>query len=220
MNKIMILTESAGNPRSHPKADKTTLEETYPYILRTKFPNSLFWQLSYGNVTTEDLVNQATGYLEDWCPDVIIVHSGINDCRPQAFTVFELNVINKFTGPFFRFLRKHLYSPKLIKWRNKNRVTKSSFKKTLLTLKISFPKAKIYWLELTVDPEYEKIRPGVLKKIKEYNKIIHNIFNDNFVYINDSMLSNLGFNKDKLHWNKRGHTLVANKILSKLSNLD
>jgi len=217
MTKFMILTESAGNPRSFPKADKTSLEETYPYILRKSFPNAVFWQLSYGNITSEDLINQATAYLEEWQPDIIIVHSGVNDCRPQAFTEAELAIIFKFSGPFFRFLKKHIYSPWLIKFRQKSRVKKSVFKKTLLTLQLYFPKSKIYWLELAVDHDYENIRPGVLKKINEFNKIIKSVFGDGFVKVNELIKKNRGFNKDKLHWNNKGHKLVAEKLLQNIN---
>ena len=81
----MILTDSTANPRSFPTSDVTQLEETYPYILREQFNGSTFWQLSYGNVTTEQLISQPISYLNHWEPDVIIMQSGINDCRPESF---------------------------------------------------------------------------------------------------------------------------------------
>lgn len=83
--KFLILTDSIGNPRVFPVDDIVELEETYPYILRNVYSESIFWQLSYGNLSTEELVNQAIGYLTQWEPDFIIIQSGINDCRPEAF---------------------------------------------------------------------------------------------------------------------------------------
>ena len=90
---FLILTESAGNPRSFPSSEVTQLEETYPYLIRALYKESNFWQLSYGNITTEQLCGQVISYLNHLNPDIIIVHSGLNDCRPEAFTEFQKNTV-------------------------------------------------------------------------------------------------------------------------------
>ena len=82
MNKILILTDSIASPRLYLRRNN---EETYPY-LRKRFKDTLFYQLSFGNITTEEILSQAIAYPSHWNPDLIIVHSGINDCRPEAFT--------------------------------------------------------------------------------------------------------------------------------------
>lgn len=216
--KFLILTESAGNPRSFPAADVTELEETYPYLLRAQFNGSTFWQLSYGNVITEQLCGQAIGYLNHWEPDVIIMHSGLNDCRPEAFSEFQKTVINKFSGRFFRYIKKYVFHPKLIKHRQKYRVSKRSFRKTLRKFKIIFPQSKIYWLEICAATGYEEIRPGVNKRMEDYNKIIQENYGNDFVPIHQNIDEVKGFNVDKLHWNKNGHKVVADILLEKINS--
>ena len=214
--KFLILTESAGNPRSFPAADVTQLEETYPYLIRAQFNGSTFWQLSYGNVTTEQLCSQVIGYLNHWCPNVIIVHSGLNDCRPEAFTEFQKTVINKFSGRFFGRIKKYVYHPVLIKRRQVYRVSDISFRKTLKKFKLIFPQSKIYWLEICAGFGYEELRPGVTERIEEYNKIIEEIYCEDFVPVWQKMVEVNGFNVDNLHWNKRGHQAVAEILLERI----
>ena len=85
MRKIMVLTDSNGNARSFPPSEVFEVEETWPYLLRKSFKDATFWQLSLGDMTTAVLVNQPMGYMIHWQPEVIIVHSGINDCEPDTF---------------------------------------------------------------------------------------------------------------------------------------
>ena len=91
MNKILILTDSIASPRPAPASEETILEETYPYLLRKRFKDTLFYQLSFGNITTEEILSQAIAYLSNWNPDLIIVHSGINDCRPEVLQKSKKN---------------------------------------------------------------------------------------------------------------------------------
>jgi lysophospholipase L1-like esterase len=85
MQKIMILTDSLGNPRSFPSWEVFQVEETWPYLLKETFKQDVFWQLTLGDMTTAVLVNQPVAYLSHWKPDIIIVQSGINDCVPGTF---------------------------------------------------------------------------------------------------------------------------------------
>ena len=48
--KILVLTDSAANPRSFPPSMVVQVEETYPYLLRRAFPSAVFYQLSFGNI--------------------------------------------------------------------------------------------------------------------------------------------------------------------------
>tara|TARA_X000000950_G_C13892444_1_gene651418 strand:- start:1791 stop:2459 length:669 start_codon:yes stop_codon:yes gene_type:complete len=218
MKKILILTDSIANPRPATVSDETHLEETYPFMLRKQFKDALFYQLSFGNITTEEIVNQAIGYLSHWKPDLIIVHSGINDCRPEAFTESQKDFFLRLTGFFSRFINKHLYNPKLIKWRQLARVSKYRFKKTLKKFKLIFNQSKILWIEITSAPEYEKSRPGVLQRTIEYNQIISEIYGDDLIKINKEILDNKGFNMDNIHWNKKGHKVVEKILLKKIKD--
>jgi hypothetical protein len=216
--KFLIITESAGNPRSFPISEITELEETYPYLIRENFKGSTFWQLSFGNITTEELCSQAMGYLNHWNPDIIIVHSGLNDCRPEAFTEFQKRIILKFSWNVFRILKKFIYHPSIIKWRNVHRVSKRSFKKTLKKFNFLFSKSKIYWLEICADPNYEEIRPGVNKRMVKYNKIVEEIYGEDFVPIRENITNVNGFNVDNLHWNKCAHEAVADILTERIKS--
>ena len=216
MYKFLILTDSIGNPRSFPASEITQLEETYPYILRDKFKDSTFWQLSYGNITTEQLLSQAIGYLSNWKPDFTIIHSGIIDSRPEAFTEFQKMVITTFSGRLFRYLKKYVYHPKLIKRRQVHRVTKTNFGKTAKKLKLLFEQSKIFWLEICAADGYESARPGVNKRIEDYNQIIKVIYGEGFVQVKEKMLEVGGFNVDNMHWNKYGHKVVADILLERI----
>ena len=109
MYKILIITDSTANPRPFPEKEKTHLEETYPYLIKKEFKNSIFYQLTFGNIETEKLLSQAIGYLSHWKPDFIIVQSGLNDCRPEAFSEFQKIIILKFSR-FFPMMRKLIFS--------------------------------------------------------------------------------------------------------------
>ena len=216
--KILVLTDSGGNPRSFPLSDATQLEETYPYLLRSRFKESTFWQLSFGNVVTEQLCSQATGYLNHWEPDIIIVHSGLNDCRPEAFSEFQKSVIIKLSWRYFSRFKKYLYYPSLIKRRSVYRVSKRNFRKTLTKFKLIFSHSTIYWLEICAGLGYEEIRPGVNKRMEDYNKIIKEIYTDYFVTINHELHNVNGFNDDNLHLNKKGHRAIADLLIDKINS--
>jgi hypothetical protein len=219
--KILILAESASNPRSFPEKDKTYLEETYPYILREGFKDSIFWQLSFGNITSEELCSQAIGYLSHWNPDVIIVHSGLNDCRPEPMSNFQKDLFNFLSFGLINrvgLIKRLIYNPFLIQRRNKSRVTKKSFIKTLKRFKLIFSKSKIYWLEIGAKEDYEKDRPGFKKKSVEYNQLIHQVFHEDMIMIMDEINKVNGFNTDNLHWRKGAHNVVAEILKKRIKN--
>jgi len=217
MYKILILTDSAANPRTFPAIESVSLEETYPYLIRNEFEGSTFWQLSIGNMETEMLISQAIGYLSNWEPDFIIIHSGLNDCRPEAFSEFQKLFISKILPRRFSFLRKNLFNPKLILRRQVYRVSKRSFRKTVKKFSLIFKDAKIFWLEIVAESKYENDRPGVGKRISDYNNIIEKNVTGDFVDIMGSLLNTEGFSSDGIHWNKSGHKVVSEILLDKIN---
>ena len=160
----MILGDSSINPRSFPQKDRTELEETYPYILKERYKEFVFWQLALGGVETELLVSQAASYLVHWNPDIIIVHSGIVDCFPRSFSAGEILVIQKLSRRLFRYIKKYLNHPSLIKWRQKERASKKSFQKTAKKLKAIFKNSTIFWMEICAEDNLEERAPGLKKK--------------------------------------------------------
>ena len=102
-----------------------------------------------------------------------------------------------------------------MKFRQVERIPIRSFERILKKISILFDNSKIYWIEICAGHEYEKVRPGVNKKILEFNKVLKENFEDGFVYVFDRLIEVDGFNKDQLHWNRRGH-LEVSKILTSL----
>jgi hypothetical protein len=217
--KFLVLTDSTGNPRTFPHAYKVGLEETYPYLLRKAFEKAIFYQLSFGNITTDKLLNQAIGYLSDWSPDFIVIQSGMADSRPEAFSETSLVNLHSILGPAFNKYKKYIYHPRLIKFRNLHRVKPQSFHKTLKKFKIIFSNSNILWLEICAAPNYEKDRPGVLSRICEYNSIIKKIYGSNYIYTQNVLNEVKGFNPDSMHWNKKGHTAIAKVLKDKINSL-
>src|SRR5580658_2877298 len=184
-HKFLLATDSIANPRSFPAAMRVGLEETYPYLLREAFRDSVFYQLSFGNITTEDLVSQPMSYLTHWEPDFIIVQSGFADCRPEAFSEVEKRLIERLPGRIFGKLRRNLQNPKIVRRRQVYRVSPQSFRKTLKKFKMIFSKSRIYWLEICAAPGYEEDRPGIGKRLTEYNTIVEEVYGDGFIRLQE-----------------------------------
>jgi len=216
--KILILTGSIGNPRSFPLTDATSLDKTYPYLIRDQFPDAIYWQLSFGNITTNELLSQAVGYLHDWNPDIIIIQSGINDCRPEAISSFQKELIKKFSHRFFSIIRKIIYNPKFIKWRNLYRVSPKRFKIALIRFRQIFISSRIIFIEINAHDNYEIARPNVLKRINEFNEIIKNIFPEGIIRVKDQLVRQNGYNSDNLHLDAKGHSIVAKLVIKKYLN--
>lgn len=216
--KFVILTDSTGSPRIYPKSERVDLDQTYPYLLKKKYNKCKFWQLSLGNQISELLIDQTRGYLLNWKPDYIILGTGINDARPEAFSEETIKIF-KFKGKFSfinRFINKIFFMPSLIRQLNKHRVSKNSFSETIRSLKKTFKESKIIWLEISCHKNYENIRPGVLKRKNEFNKIIKSFVGNNFIKIDhDIYLKNL-FSKDLIHFNELGHKLISEKIIEQI----
>ena len=216
--KFVILTDSTGSPRIYPKSERVDLDQTYPYLLKKKYNKCKFWQLSLGNQISELLIDQTRGYLLNWKPDYIILGTGINDARPEAFSEETIKIF-KFKGKFSfinRFINKIFFMPSLIRQLNKHRVSKNSFSETIRSLKKTFKESKIIWLEISCHKNYENIRPGVLKRKNKFNKIIKSFVGNNFIKIDhDIYLKNL-FSKDLIHFNELGHKLISEKIIKEI----
>ena len=215
--KILILTDSSANPRSFPSSMVVRLEETYPYLLRDEFRGAKFYQLSFGNITTEDLVSQAMSYLSHWEPDFIIVQSGLADCKPEAFTETQKAVINRLPGRFLGKMKKYVYHPSLIKRRQIFRVSEQSFRKTLRKFKIVFSKSRIFWLEICAAPSYETERPGIVRRVADYNKIIEDVYGDSMVKLQEKVLQVDGLNADNVHWRANGHRVAADMLIDRIN---
>lgn len=214
--RILILTDSGANPRSFPVSMMVQLEETYPYLLRSRFEGSTFYQLSFGNIATEDLISQATSYLTHWRPDFIIVQSGLVDCRPEAFSDVQKAVISRLPGRFFGKLKKSVNRPSWVKRRQVYRVPKQAFRKTVKKFKLVFSSSKILWLQICAASGYEHERPGIGARMVEYNAIVQEIYGDGFVSL-QKVIDIGGFNQDHTHFTARGHQVMAEALIEKMN---
>ena len=54
--------------------------------------------------------------------------------------------------------------------------------------------------------------------MEDYNKIIEEIYGEDFVLVKEKILEVNGFNVDNLHWTKRGHRAAANILLERINS--
>ena len=102
--------------------------------------------------------------------------------------------------------------------RQVRRVSKRSFKKTLKKLKMIFSDSKVFCLEISAGADYERARPGVSKRVVEYNNIINEVYGEDCVSLMGRLQKEDGFNVDNFHLNAIGHQIVADTLKAKISH--
>lgn len=211
--KIQIFSDSLALPREIPQ--KVYYEETYSAKLSK---DHIVAQYSKGAGTIKDLLDQ-TFYYKMFCPDVVILQSGIVDCSPRPFTQFEehfftLNlftkgckaILKRITKPWLRTVRK-------VAWTKPKK-----FKYYCEQLKSVYPNIPILSIGiLPPRPEYEKLAKGISKRILEYNKILLDVFGENFIDMSD--MPDEGIMSDHHHMTVIGHQFVYDKIKERISKL-
>lgn len=217
--KILLISDSTSNPRSSSIHDneKYLIDETYFYKLKNDFKDAIIHQITFGSLSTKKLLVEAQNYFIKWEPDIIIVHSGINDCKPSAIS--EINkdkLINKF-GYLMKYIKPIIYHPKLIKFFNITSATKNEFKKHLKIFKSLFQNSKIYWLEISSEDKLEEKFPGVLKNKNDFNEVLTDVFGENVIKIERKLINEKGFSRDCLHYNSKGHHIIYNLIKEKMN---
>lgn len=210
--KILILTDSLALPRNNP--ENCAFEDTWPILLRKNHRE--IHQVSIGAATSSILLKQVT-YQKIFNPNVVILQVGIVDCAPRFMTNRELNFTDAL-GVLGKSIR-YLFNQKWIrKIRNISYVKENDFKNNIIELqkKIECPIIAIGILPASV--EYEKILPGVTKKIQLYNSILE----QNFKYFvnSDEILDLNGIMTDHHHLNKRGHYFLSQRIEQLLQNIE
>ena len=102
--KILIIGDSNCLPKyNFDKKNQIILENTYLYRLKKKFHKFDFEQVTIGGITTLELINHAISYYGSWRPDVLIMHTGINDIKGTR--IFEGDIVRQKIG------RKYEYYP-------------------------------------------------------------------------------------------------------------
>jgi hypothetical protein len=213
MKRIVLFTDSLAMPREEPEI--TYYEDTYPYLLRNDYE---VFQFSKGGGVMSEFVEQ-TFYYNQYKPDIIILQLGIVDCGPRAFTKLEEAIFH--SNRVFGLIRSVLSRTKLSKKiRNIRRVSWTSEKKYEQGCRFfidKFKNSKVYALSIVpTTEEYEKQVPGISKKVKRYNDILKNVFQENLIDI--SGIPTEGIMSDHHHLTKVGHQYVYGQILRKLDD--
>lgn len=216
--KVLVINDSTGNPRSsYSILKKNTYgpEKTFFFLLKKKYKKYTFCNISFGGVLTKKLLLEAQAYYKDWEPDIIFIHSGINDCKPKIISNDKKDNLDRYFGSMIFIIKKIIYNKLVLKFfgfvENK--------KKFLRDIKIFcriFNKSKIFWLEISSSPKLNEIFPNISKFKSEFNLILINFFQNNFIKIESELILNDCFLDDHLHYNEKGHKLIFKIIEKKL----
>ena len=173
-----------------------------------------------GGITTKQLTNFAISYYEKWQPDIIIIHSGINDVKKQfisnnlshyVFKIFSLFNISKK-----KYKNDILYNSNLIKYRGVSKEEIKNFKEQILLIKSSFSKSKIIYIGIHSNKNINNERPNTFESIINFNKILKEEFKE--LYIDDGIFSSEhDYLEDGYHLNKKGQNKLLEKILQILN---
>ena len=216
VTKVLFIGDSNCLPRIVSKKILVDLEDTYNFKLKKKLNKHIIEQVVWGGITTIQLTNFALSYYHKWNPNIIIIHSGINDVKNQFISNDLSNnlvrLLSFFKIPKKKFKENILYNPNLIKYHYHPKVEIKNFKKQIKKIKSSFKKSKIIYIGIHSNKDVDKERPNTYKIINEYNNFLKDEFKD--LFIDDSMFKkNKDYLKDGYHLNKIGHKKLYNKIL-------
>lgn len=212
--KVLIIGDSNCMPHySKLKKDNILPEKLYTHLLRKKYKNFFFKEVVWGGVTTSLLINYSINYFRKWKPDIIIVHSGVNDIKTQLFSentnqkifrIFKLFNIGK------KVIKDNvLYNPEYLKFLSTNKVSYLKLLEDAKKLKKNFIKSKIIWIGVHTSKKIDKLRPNTFKSVEIYNKELKNFFKRNFI---DNKFKKTHFTKDGYHLNCTGHEILLQKI--------
>lgn len=218
--KILILTDSIGNPQPYLGDDSTNLEQTFPFLIKNNLKNITFHQITLGHAMSSHLISQARGYITSWKPDYILICCGINDATPLFFSEKEKNflfkyfLINKIGGFFKNLVKKKIfYNEKILWMRSKSRESHANFLLNIKKFLNSFKFSKIFWYEIFVGDEEENKKKNILNNIKEFNKILDDQENINLIKVKKELVAKNGIAKDNIHLNIIGHQILAKNFL-------
>jgi lysophospholipase L1-like esterase len=211
MKKMLIITDSLGLPR--PKPEIVEYNDTWVKKISIYYD---VWQYSSGGATIIDLYSQIE-YYKMFNPDIVLIQSGIVDCAPRALTKFESQFLNHFTLSK-KITSKMLTKRRLENMRKRRKCTYTSlenFEEVVKLFKNEF-KNKLFWIGIMpASDNYETIVPGIKKNIELFNNVIKKNLFDNYLPVAD--FTNQYLMSDNIHLSKEGHSLLFERISSKLN---
>jgi hypothetical protein len=215
--KILIIGDSNFLPRYNADIQNIIeLEDIYISNLKRRLKDYHFEQVTLGGITTTELINHAIPYYVSWKPDILLLHTGINDTKSQLTKGILLRILNKifsllnFTKKDFK--SKILYNPSFLKYLSQSKTDLDLFKKNVNKIKLLFSESKIFWLEIYSDETIDEERPNTKKNIEKFNYSIKKILNENFIELKE-LKEKKYFTNDGYHLNKNGHLELANKLI-------
>ena len=218
--KILIIGDSNCLPHYDLPNKSINLEDIYTFKLQKKLNKHIIEKVIWGGITTIQLTNFAISYYEKWQPDIVIIHSGINDVKKQFISNSLSHYVLKFLSLFNISKKKYkndiLYNQNLINFRSVPKVKAKDFKEQILRIKDSFSKSKIIYIGIHSNIKVNNERPNTFQDIINYNKILKEEFKEYF--IDDSIFSfEHDYTEDGYHLNKKGHNKLLEKILEFLN---
>lgn len=193
------------------------------------------------------IISDVYSYLEDECirhfPDFVILNFGIVECtyraRPRWLqNYFSMNAWNNsvidapYNGPILRgikFILKKVYARTIERacytiGLKKRWVTPSNFRFIVrdITKRIfqDTPARKVIYIGMTPIAKWvEKKAPGSQASVSEYNAILQSVASEysNIIYLDPNLLGENIASPDGIHFNARGHQLLAEKLQTLLT---
>lgn len=214
--KILIIGDSNCLPHYNLSNKSINLEDIYIFKLQEKLNKHTIEKVIWGGITTKQLTNFAISYYEKWQPDIVIIHSGINDVKKQfisnSLSNYFFKIFSLFNISKKEYKKDILYNKNLIKFKNVPKVKIKNFKEQILRIKESFSKSKIIYIGIHSNAKVNDERPNTFQDIINYNKILKEEFKEYFV--DDGIFSQeQDYTKDGYHLNKNGHLKLANRLI-------
>lgn len=224
MNKsISIFTDSLGRPRPDIKEEERTLyNDVYAIKLRDQLSDSVHLELhTFEGIDSESGIEFFKKSIAFRAPNVIVFHLGINDCAPRIFKKGAKPIIFKswfrrITGRLFEVVISK-YRLSITKFLNRTYVTKEGFKHNIEEMireaKVYSPDVQFFAIEIAEPPRRLQQRSyDFLKNVKEYNSVLAEIFDQNFIKFNDFISENDRLISDGIHLTKVTHQLIADSL--------
>lgn len=203
---IVFISDSLGLPRSLP--ERLKIGELYTNRLKKLIESDTFCCAAGG--ATVDKIVRAITYFDPEEVSCFVLHYGIVDCAPRLTGRFGHTILQKtgisIPSKIDYFLRKI---------RNKTFTDQKRFQKMSEYL-YEYTKGKCLIVPIVnASNEYEKVLPGIKKKINIYNDILQKSFPDRVLlidFIEDDIMS------DHHHLTAVGHKKLANNLIERLSH--
>lgn len=231
-NQALIITDSLGAPRDIPY---TRYKDTWVSMVEDYFYQEhgiKTFAFTQRGLSTQTALEQIEEQLQFYTPKIVILQIGIVDCSPRLIkfsTIQNLSKllplkVNLFLDNFKRFL---FTSPKLSKYRFRSDVDVKDFEKNINTIVNRYFKDSIIvyipigWPNKRYVFESKYIR----KFVEKYNDILKRFNGDRYFYlekIDDIVKKNIYkiYDKKNRHYTVHGHKVIADIILSELTQIE